>query len=152
MMKKVIITAWVVAVALVGLTAVTEAVQPLSKPYVHVSTSPKVLDLGTSSMPGVYDVPKALTVEVESNCLHGPIVISVTRLRHYYYGGFIKPEHILVRTSATHGFVAMDKPVVISRTTSGPHKIVLDLQVRTGFQNLAGKYKGTFTITVMPPV
>ena len=49
-MKKVIITAWAVAVALVGLAAGAEAIQPLTKPFVHVSTRPRKFDLGTASI------------------------------------------------------------------------------------------------------
>ena len=150
-MKKVLITSWIVAVALIGFAAVAEAVQPGDKPFIHVSTSPHRLDLGAASFAGVHNVSKALTVQVDSNCLHGPIMISATTLRHHL-GAAIPPEHIFVRTKGTYGFVPMGRPVAISAPTSGSHRIVLDLQVQTGFNNLAGKYKGTFTVTVMPPV
>ena len=150
-MKRILITAWIVAVALVGFAAVAEAVQPTRKPYVHVSTSPHSLDLGTASLAGYYEVSKALTVQVDSNCLHGPIMISATTLRHHL-GVSIPPERILVRSKETRGFVPMNRPVRISAPMSGSHTIVLDLQVQTGFKNLAGKYRGTFMLTVMPPV
>lgn len=150
-MKRILITAWIVAVAVIGFAAVAEAVQPAGKPYVYVSTSPQSLDLGTASFAGYHKVSKALTVEVDSNCMHGPITISATKLRHHM-GNSISPERIFVRTDATGGFVPMDRTVTISDPTLGPHKIVLDLQVQAEFRDLAGAYRGTFTITVMPPV
>ena len=150
-MKRVLITVWVMAVAMVGLAAVAEGVQPSSKPFVHVSTSPRRLNLGTSSSPGFYNVPKALTVEVDSNCLHGPVTISATTLRHHM-GPTIPPDRIFVKSRSMNGFVSMDKPVRVSQPTVGPHRIVLDLQVETGFKDLAGRYSGSFTVTVMPPV
>ena len=151
MMKRVLITTWMVAAALIGFAAVAEAVQPAGKPFIHVSTSPHRLDLGTASFAGLYNVSKALTVQVDSNCLHGPITISATTLRHHM-GASIPPKRIFVRTKGTYGFVPMGRPVAISAPTSGSHRIVLDLQVQTGFENLTGRYRGTFTVTVMPPV
>jgi hypothetical protein len=67
-------------------------------------------------------------------------------------GVSIPPEHIFVRTKGTRGFVPMNKPVAISAPTAGSHRIVLDLQVQAGFRNPAGNYRGTFTVTVMPPL
>ena len=151
MMKRVLITAWIVAAALIGFVAVAEAVQPAAKPFINVSTSPHRLDLGTASFPGPHNVSKALTVHVDSNCLHGPITISATTLRHHL-GDSIPPGRIFVRTKGTYGFVPMDRPVAISAPMSGSHSIVLDLQVQTGFTDLTGRYRGTFTVTVMPPV
>ena len=151
MMKRILLTALMVAAASIGFVAVAEAVQPKAKPFIHVSTSPDRLDLGTASFAGAHQVPKALTVQVDSNCLHGPITLSATPLRHHL-GVSIPPEHILVRTKGTHGFVPMNKPVAISAPTAGSHRIVLDLQVQTGFRNPAGNYRGTFTLTVMPPL
>ncbi|MHC4117935.1 MAG: hypothetical protein ACYSWO_10555 [Planctomycetota bacterium] len=150
-MKRVLITIWVVAVALIGLAAVAEGVEKSSKPFVHVTTNPDRIDLGTTSSPGLHSVSKALTVAVDSNCLHGPITISATTLRHHM-GASIPPERVFVKSNAMNGFVPMKKPVTISQPTAGPHKIVLDLQVQTGFKDLAGRYRGTFTVTVMPPV
>jgi hypothetical protein len=46
----------------------------------------------------------------------------------------------------------MKRPVSVSKPHVGPHDIVLDLQVETGFENMAGVYEGTFTVTIMPPV
>lgn len=157
MMKKVLITTWIVAATLFGAAEVVKAVQPANnsnnaKPYVHISTTPDVLDLGSAASPGFYNVPKALTVNVESNCVHGPITISTTKLTRRLGGGEIQPDRIFVRTYGTGGFVPMEKPVVISQPKAGSHKIVLDVQVLTNFRDRAGGYKGAFTVTVMPPV
>lgn len=151
-MKRLIIT-WVLAVALFGLAGIAEAVKPVvkTKPFISVSTIPDVLDFGTSSLFGSRDLPAALTVDVESNCLHGPIMVSVTKLRHRFGGGSISPERILVKTPVTGQFVTMEKPVFISEPTKGSHKIPLDFKVQTGFVDPAGKYKGTITFTIMPP-
>ncbi len=148
MMKRLVIT-WVLAVTLFGLAGVAVAVRPADRPFINISTTPDELDLGTSPFPGIYDIPAALTVEVEANCLHGPIMVSATTLKHRF-GGSISPKRIFVKTAATGGFVAMAKPVAISKPTAGSHKIVLDFRVQTEFGNLAGKYAGTITVTVMP--
>jgi hypothetical protein len=66
--------------------------------------------------------------------------------------GSIPPERIFVRSSATWGFVPLTKPVAVSKPQSGNHDIVLDMQVETGFCDIAGKYRGTITVTIMPPV
>ena len=157
MMKRTLITTWIVAATLFGVAGVVKAMQPANnsnnaKPFVHISTSPDELDLGTAAGPGFYNVPKALTVNVESNCVHGPITISATKLRRRLGGGEITPDRIFVRTYGTGGFVAMERPVVISQPKAGSHEIVLDVQVLTGFRDMAGGYKGAFTVTVMPPV
>lgn len=152
-MKRLVIT-WALAVILFG--SVTEAVQPAkqnqaAKPFVSISTKQDKVDLGTILFPGIYDLPAALTLEVESNCMHGPITISSTELKRRN-GNSISPEHISIKTPATGGFVTMEKPVVISKPTTGSHKIVLDLKVKTESINPAGEYAGTFTFTVMPPL
>ena len=133
-MKRLVIT-WILAVALFGLAGTAEAVIPVvkTKPFIFVSTTPDVLDFGTSSLFGSRDLPAALTVDVESNCLHGP------------------PERILVKAPVTGQFVTMEKPVFISEPTEGPHKIPLDFKVQTEIVDPAGKYKGTLTFTIMPP-
>ena len=151
-MKRVLITACLLAVmAALGLATVAQAVQPASKPFIHVSPSPNRLDLGTAVSPGFYDVPKALTLNIDSNCLHGPIVISASNLKRHP-GGYIPAGRIFVRSSATSGFVNLDRPVAVSRPEVGSHKIVVDVQVLTGFSDMAGRYSGAFTVTVMPPV
>lgn len=150
-MKRVLITALTLFLMSAGLTAVGQAVEPAAKPFVHVSTSQNKIDLGTSGAPGYHSVSNAVTLNVDSNCLHGPIVVSVTNLKHPW-GASIPPDRIAVRSPATNGFVSMDRPVAVSGPTKGPHKIVLDLQVQTWFQDRAGRYSGTFTVTIMPPV
>lgn len=148
-MKRLVIT-WVLAVGLFGLAGIAGAEQT-DEPFVNVSTTPDRLDLGTASIfADSFDVPAALTVKVEANCMHGPIMISVTKLKRRQ-GGSILPERIFVKTPATSGFVAMSRPVAISKPTTGPHKIVLDLRVQTRFFDPAGEYTGTLTLTIMPP-
>ena len=136
---------------LLGLAGVAGA-EEVDIPFVKISTSPDELDLGTAMLfTEFYDVPAALTVDVESNCMHGPIVISTTELKSRQ-GEKISPERIFVKTPATDGFIPMVKPVSISKTMSGPHKIVLNLRVNSNFVKPAGEYTGTITLTVMPPV
>jgi len=150
-MKRVLITACILAISSVGLVTVAKAVQTDKEPYIHVSPSSYSVDLGTAVSPGLYTVNKALTLKVESNFLHGPILVSVSDLKRSW-GGSIPPERVYVRSSSTWGFVAMKRPVAVSETQSGSHDVVIDLQVETGFKDLAGKYEGTITVTVMPPV
>jgi len=148
-MKRLVIT-WALAVVLFGLTGIAGAEQ-IHVPFVNVSTTPDILDLGTASLfTESYDVPGALTVNVDSNCFHGPIMISTTKLKRRR-GGSISADRIFVKTPATRGFVPMARPVAISKATEGSHKIVLDLRVDTQFLDPAGEYTGIVTITVMPP-
>lgn len=151
-MKRLVII-WLLAVVLFGLAGTAEAVkpaEPFSKPFINVSTTPDILDLGVAPFAGSYELPAALTVDVESNCTYGPILISTTALKRRY-GGLIPPERISVKTPATGGFIAMAKPVAISKPAKGTHKIVLDFKVETQFQDPAGEYTGTVTFTVTPP-
>ena len=149
-MKRLVIT-WVLAVGLFGLAGIAGAEQT-GKPFVNVYTTPDKLDLGTASLfTDTYDVLAALTVKVDSNCMHGPIMISTTKLKRRR-GGSISPERIFVNSPATSGFVTMARPVAISKPTIGPHKIVLDLRVQTQFLDPAGQYTGTLMLTIMPPV
>ena len=149
-MKRLVIT-WVLAVGLFGLAGIAGAEQ-IGRPFVNISATPDTLDLGTASIfEEFYDVPAALTVKVDSNCLHGPITISVTKLKRRR-GGSISPERIFVKTPATGGFVTMARPVAISKPTIGSHEIVLDLRVQAQFLDPAGEYTGTLILTIMPPV
>jgi hypothetical protein len=150
-MKRVLLTAWIVAMASIGLATIAQAVQPAQKPFLHVSPNTNSLDLGTAPGVGFHEVPKALTLRIESNCLHGPIRVSATELRRSR-GGSIPPDRFFVRSSATWGFVAMDRPVAVSRAQSGSHDIVLDFRVETQSKDMAGQYQGALTVTVMPPV
>jgi hypothetical protein len=78
-------------------------------------------------------------------------MISATKLKHSQ-GSSISPERIFVKSPATSGFVAMARPVTISKPTIGSHEIVLDLRVQTQFLDPAGEYTGTLMLTIMPPV
>jgi hypothetical protein len=148
-MKRLVIT-WALAIGFFGVAAVTEAEQA-DKPFVNVSATPDSIDLGTASLfTNTFEVPAALTVKVDANCFHGPIMISATKLKHRQ-GSSISPEHIFVKSPATSGFVAMAKPVAISKPTIGSHKIVLDLRVEAELLYPAGEYAGTLMLTMMPP-
>jgi len=150
MMMKRLVIIWSLAAVLFGLAGIAGAEQ-IDELFVNVSTTPDILDLGTASVfTDSYDVLGALTVNVDSNCFHGPITISTTKLKRRQ-GGSISPNRIFVKTPATGGFVAMARPVAISKSTEGSHKIVLDLRVDTKFLDPAGEYTGTVTLTVMPP-
>ena len=148
-MRRLVIT-WVLAIWLFGLVGITGAEQT-DPPFVNVYTTPDKIDLGTVPLfENAFEVLEALTVNVESNCLHGPIMISATKLRRPQ-GGSISPDNIFVRTTATGGYVPMARPVRISNPTTGSHKIMLDLRVQAHFLYPAGEYSGTLTLTVMPP-
>jgi hypothetical protein len=148
-MRRLVIT-WVLAIGLFELTGIAGAEQT-GPPFVNVYPTPDKIDLGTVPLFGnAFEVPKALTINVESNCLHGPIMISATKLKRPQ-GGSISPDNIFVRTPVTGGYVAMASPVAISEPTIGSHKIVLDLRVQAQFLHPAGEYSGTLTLTIMPP-
>lgn len=148
-MKRLVIT-WVLAAVLFGLAGIAGAAQK-DMPFVRVSATPDEVDLGTALFfRDIYDVPAALTVNVEANCMHGPIMISATKLKHRQ-GDSISPDSIFVKTSETDGFVPMARPVAISKSTIGSHDIVLDLRVETKSMRPAGEYTGTLMLTIMPP-
>jgi hypothetical protein len=148
-MKRLVIT-WALIIGLFGLAGVAEAEQ-VDKPYVNVTTTPDSVDLGTTSLlTNTFEVPAALTVKVDANCFHGPIMISATKLKHRQ-GRSISPEHIFVKSPVTSGFVAMARPVAISKPTIGSHKIVLDLKVEADLLYPAGEYSGTLMLTMIPP-
>jgi hypothetical protein len=77
-------------------------------------------------------------------------MISATKLTTHQ-GSSVSPERIFVKSPSTGGFVAMARPVAISKPTIGSHKIVLDLKVETGLLYPAGEYTGTLMLTMMPP-
>jgi hypothetical protein len=149
-MKRLVIIIWVLAAWLFGLVGITGAEQ-IDKPFINISATPEQLDLGTATfLMNTYDVPAALTVKVDANCMHGPIMISATKLKRRE-GGSISPERIYVKSPATGGFVSMSRPVAISKTATGSQKIVLDLRVETDVLYPAGQYNGTLVLTMMPP-
>jgi hypothetical protein len=118
-------------------------------PFVSVSATPDKLDLGT-----VYfmdeELPEVLKVEVESNCLHGPVVASITPFKNSS-GGTILPERISIQTITTGDFIPMIKPVIISEPAIGNHDVLVKFKVHADFHDRAGKYSGTLVFTVMPP-
>jgi hypothetical protein len=122
------------------------------EPFIRVSTSPDEIDLGTAIFfAGIHEVPGALTVEVESNCWHGPIIISTTPLERQG-GGLIEPDDIFVRTPGMGRYVSLKKPVVILPTAAGSQEVVVDFKVHAGLKNPSGQYKGMITLTIVPPV
>jgi hypothetical protein len=131
----------------VGTTSATS-----TKPFIRVSTSPDELNLGLAKLfAGIHEVQDALKVEVESNCWHGPIVMTMTSLEHPR-GSRIEPDDIFVRTPKTGGYVSLKKPVVILPTSEGPQEVVLDFKVHAGVNKPSGQYKGMITLTIVPPV
>jgi hypothetical protein len=160
-MKRV--TILLTAVALFGVAGIAQA---NSDPFVTISATSNSLQFGAPGLfadsdthfgPGSvmfptihYGSTASLTVKVESNCLHGPIVASITELKHRK-GGAIPPERISVKSPTTDGYVTMARPVVISRPEIGSHDIELDFRLDVFPSDHAGSYRGTITFTIMPP-
>lgn len=152
-----------VAVVLFGVAGIAQAV---SGTFVNISATSERLEFGKPTYfsdfdtyfgPGSVTFPTvhymssaSLTVKVESNGLHGPIVASITALKHHI-SGFIPPEHIFIKAPTTNGYVTMAKPVIISGPETGSHDIELDFRVDLFSSDFAGRYTGTITFTVMPP-
>ncbi len=152
-MKKLVMI-WAMAIVLFGWAGVAQTGRPVKQsadaPFLNISTSPDELNLGTVLFPGIHDSDAELTVHVESNCLHGSILVSTTGLKRAA-GGFVPPKRISIEAPVTGGFVTMARPVVISNPEPGSHNIALNFRVETGFQDHQGKYTGHLTFTVMPP-
>ena len=147
-MKRFLI--WTILVVLIGSAGTIGATSTV--PFISISTSPDEIDLGTAVFfAGVHEVPGALKVQVEANCMHGPVVISTTPLERRG-GGRIKPEDIFVRAPFTGGYVSLKRPVVILPTASGSHVVEVDFKVHAGAMHPSGQYKGTITLTIAPPV
>jgi len=137
-----------------------------SDPFVTISTTSNSLQFGAPGLfadgdthfgPGSVTFPTvhygssaSLTVKVESNCLHGPIVASITALKHPR-GGSVPPERISIKSPTTNGYVTMAKPVAISMPETGSHDIGLDFRLDILASDYSGRYTGTITFTVMPP-
>jgi hypothetical protein len=147
-MKRIVI--WTMSVVLFASVGTTSATT--TDPFIRVATVPDELDLGTAIFfQGVYEVQNALKVEVETNCFHGPVVISTTPLERHG-GGRIEPDDIFVRTSKIGQYVSLKKPVIILPTGAGSQEITVDFKVHAGLDRPSGQYKGIITLTVMPPV
>lgn len=174
-MKKIAVITWTAMMVMFGLAGIAQAgSEPLrgtftilSKtdyPFVSISATSNVLKFGepkfadpilapgAAMFPSIYRAAEAsLTVRVESNCLHGPIVASVTELRHS--GGFtIARERILINAPIMREeYIRMARPVVISEPQTGSHDIVLNFKLQATHFDYAGRYSGIITFTVMPP-
>ena len=178
-MKKLVIITCTTMMVMFGLTGIAQAdvevnstgpyviMNPASEigPFVSISATSDKVEFGKPvfsdyfSAPGQVLFPSlyssssaALTVHVESNCLHGPIVASMTSLRHSG-GSTITPDCVFIKAPAiTDEYSSMARPVKISETQTGSHDIELlfKLQAPKSFSR-AGRYTGSITFTVMPP-
>lgn len=153
-MKRIIV-ALLLAGAFFGSVGTAQAMELPDEPFISVTVAPEVLNLGTlmaiPSAHGLVSSPASLMVKVNSNCMHGPILVTMTDLRHYK-GNIIKSDKIFVQSPATGGFVPMARPVMISEPTTGSHDIELDFKVDSSLENIAGRYEGTLVFTVIPPI
>ena len=144
-MKNLLMTC-VISVVLFGTAGIIQA----EEPFVRISTNTDNFKLGTFSFWEDGTSSSVLTVNIESNCLHGPVVASITPLKRD--GSIsITPDRIMVKTDTTGGYVTMAKPVAISETTEGSHDIKMSFKIQTGIKDRAGRYSGTLAFTVMPP-
>ncbi len=157
-MKRVTKT-WLVAVILFTMPVIAQA----DAPFVNISPSsdslkfgepvfsePSLIAPGTAIYPTTFGTSSAaLTLKVESNCLHGPIMASITELRHRW-GKKITPNRISIKAPITNGYVSMAKPVLISNPHTGSHNIDLSFRLDVNPFEAAGRYEGTLTFTVMP--
>lgn len=144
-MKKLLITLSIFIV-LFGSVETIQAEQP----FVRISTTPGKLDLGTMTFWGDGISTSTLTVNVVSNCIHGPIVASISPLKRNA-SDMITPDRIFVETPATRGFVSMERPVSISETEEGSHDITMNFKIDTTIKDHAGRYSGSIAFTIMPP-
>jgi hypothetical protein len=144
-MKKLLIT-FSIFIALFGSVETIRAEQP----FVRISTTPGKLDLGTITFWSDGVSASTLTVNVVSNCIHGPIVASISPLKRNV-NDMITPDRILVKTPATRGFVSMERPVSISETEEGSHDITMNFKIDTTIKDRAGRYSGSLAFTIMPP-
>lgn len=174
-MKKLVVITWTtMMMVMFGLADITKAdsgpltgtftIQPDTGPFVSISTTSNVLDFdrptfadpilapGQAMFPSIYrSAAASLTVHVESNCLHGSIVASVTPLKHSQ-GFTIPPERILINAPIMdEEYTRMAKPVVISEPETGTHDIKLNFKLQATHFDYAGRYKGSLIFTVMPP-
>ncbi len=174
-MKKLVVITLATMMVMFGLAGIALAdsdifvstftiIKENSGPFVSISTSSNRLEFGRPTFeepilaPGLAMFPSiyrsaaaSLTVHVESNCLHGPIVASVTALKHS--GGYtIPPERILIKAPVTNEeYIRMGKPVVISEPETGSHDIELNFKLQATHFDHAGRYSGTIIFTIMPP-
>ena len=159
MKKKKVTKIWLVAAILFAMPIMVYA----DAPFVNISPSSDSLKFGepefsegsligpsTGIFPSIFGTSSAsMTLKVESNCLHGPIMASISTLRHRM-GQKITPDRISIKAPITDGFVSMEKPVVISEPQAGSHNIKLDFKLEVNPFEAAGRYEGTLTFTIMP--
>lgn len=176
-MKKLVVITWVTMMVMFGPAGIEQAdantepfVTMMSAasdygPFVSISATSNTLEFGKPefsdhfSAPGQVWFPSlyrsssaALTVHVESNCLHGPIVASVKALKHSGGGSTITPDRIFIKAPAiTDQYTSMTRPVKISKTQTGSHDIELIFKLQAKLFDRAGRYTGIITFTVMPP-
>jgi len=123
------------------------------EPFTYITVEHEKVDLGYLLAIDLI-VPEAITLKVNSNCLHGPIVASISSLKHELYSSDeISKDRIFIKTSYTRSFVSMSRPVMISETAFGSQDITIDFKVKTSvYRDIHGAYTGKLTFTLMPPV
>ena len=115
-----------------------------------VFSKPSLIGPGAALYPSIFGTSSAdLTLKVGSNCLHGPIMASITTLRHRW-GKSITPDRISIKSPITDGYVSMAQPVLISKPEIGSHDIDLSFRLDVNPFEAAGRYEGTITFTIMP--
>jgi hypothetical protein len=115
-----------------------------------VFTEPSLIAPGAALYPTTFGTSSAdLTLKVVSNCLHGPIMASITTLRHRW-GKSITADRISIKAPITDGYVSMAGPVLISKPETGSHNIDLSFRLAVNPFEAAGRYEGTLTFTIMP--
>lgn len=150
---------WLVAIILFAVPVIAQA----DAPFVNLSPSsdslkfgdpvfsePSLIAPGAAIYPSTFGTSSAdLTLKVESNCLHGPIMASITTLYHRW-GKSITPDRISIKSPITDGYVSMAKPVLISKPQMGSHNIDMSFRLDINPFEAAGRYEGTLTFTIMP--
>ena len=115
-----------------------------------VFSEPSLIAPGAALYPAVFGTSSAeLNLKVVSNCLHGPVMASITTLKHRW-GKSITPDRISIKAPITDGYVSMAKPVLISKPQMGSHDIDLSFRLAVNPFEAAGRYEGTLTFTIMP--
>ncbi len=175
-MKKLLVITWTAMMVMFGPAGIDQAdansgpfvtmsIASDIGPFVSISATSDTLEFGKPEFSDTFNVPgqvwfpslyrsssAALTVHVESNCLHGPIAASVTALKHSGGGGMITPDRIFIKSPAiTDEYTSMARPVLISKTQTGSHDIELIFKLQSKLFDRAGRYTGFITFTVMPP-
>lgn len=155
----------VITICFVAVIFAMPASVQAERPFVNLSPSsdsltfgdtefsaPSLIAPGAALYPSIFGSSSAsMTLKVESNCLHGPIMASITELKHRKgRGKTITPDRISVKAPVTNGYVSMAKPVLISKPETGSHNIDLNFRLEVSTFESAGRYEGTITFTIMP--